>query len=187
MRIVAGEAGGRRLRAPAGSATRPTAGRVRESIFARFGPWLRGRHVLDLFAGSGALGIEALSRGAASATFVESARPALAALTANLRELGFEPRARVLARPVERAWPALSGQTFDLALMDPPYGKQLVPLAVEGLLSNSLLGPDAVIVAVHATRDEPPPLDPKLWTADTRRMGDSALTTYVRAPEDQAP
>ena len=100
MRIVAGRHKGRRLRAPAGPGTRPTADRVREALFSILGP-MDGRRVLDLYAGSGALGIEALSRGAESATCVESARPALAAIRANLDAAGEE--AEVVAR---NSWPA---------------------------------------------------------------------------------
>src|SRR5256885_6635218 len=96
MRIVGGSAGGRVLRAPAGAATRPTSEKVREALFQILGD-LTGARVLDLFAGSGALGLEALSRGAAHATFVDSARPALAAIRENLRDLALADRAEVIA------------------------------------------------------------------------------------------
>src|SRR6185295_14611285 len=96
MRIVGGSLGGRVLRAPAGRATRPTSEKVREAVFNILGD-VEGASVLDLFAGSGALGIEALSRGAAHATFVDAGRPALATIRANLDELGLAPRATVLA------------------------------------------------------------------------------------------
>src|SRR5579859_1944240 len=102
MRVIAGELGGRRLRSPRGEATRPTSGRVREALFSMLGE-IDGARVLDLFAGSGALGIEALSRGAASATFVEHAPPALAALRANLAALGLGERSRVVDGDALRA------------------------------------------------------------------------------------
>src|SRR5262249_36636856 len=102
MRVIAGHLGGRRLSAPRGLATRPTSDRVREALFSALGD-VGGATVLDLYAGTGALGIEALSRGAAGATFVENARPALAALRGNLAALGLEEQARVIAQPVARS------------------------------------------------------------------------------------
>jgi 16S rRNA (guanine966-N2)-methyltransferase len=122
MRVVGGTARGRTLVAPAGRGTRPTADRVREAVFNAL--WSRGAldgaRVVDLFAGSGALGIEALSRGAAHATFVDSDRAARAAIARNLDTCGFTDRADVVAAPVERFLDTLA-QPFDLALCDPPY------------------------------------------------------------------
>jgi len=121
MRIVAGEHGGRRLVAPAGTATRPTADRVREALFSMLGDAVAGSRVLDLYAGSGALGIEALSRGAATAEFVDSARPAVAAIGRNLSTLGLEAPVRrrdALAQLVDAA---AAGRTYDLVFADPPY------------------------------------------------------------------
>lgn len=120
MRIVAGRYGGRRIAAPRGRDTRPTADRVREALFSALGD-VEGRAVLDLFAGSGALGIEALSRGAASAVFVDTAAPALAALRANLDGLGIDAEvlrsdARAFARNAAR-----DGRAYDLVFVDPPY------------------------------------------------------------------
>lgn len=122
MRVVAGEARGRRLVAPEGGDTRPTSDRVREAIFNALHSQgaVVGARVVDLFAGSGALGIEALSRGAAHATFVETARPALAAVRANLESTGLGDRASVIARDVT-AFCRTAAEPFDLALADPPY------------------------------------------------------------------
>ncbi len=123
MRVVAGELGGRRLVAPAGARTRPTAERVRAALFDRLSSTVTAATVLDLYAGSGALGIEALSRGAKAATFVERAPAALAALRANLAGLGLEAQSRVLAAPVERVLARLerSGERFSVVLVDAPY------------------------------------------------------------------
>ena len=125
MRVIAGDARGRKLSAPRGLATRPTLARVRESMFSRLSVRLdfQGLRVLDLFAGTGSLGIEALSRGAGHVTFVESARAALIALRRNLDALGFSGRARVLKNDVIRALEVLAaaGEHFDLVLLDPPY------------------------------------------------------------------
>ncbi|MEJ7786999.1 MAG: 16S rRNA (guanine(966)-N(2))-methyltransferase RsmD [Solirubrobacteraceae bacterium] len=120
MRVIAGEHGGRRLVSPKGVATRPTADRVREAVFSVLGD-VGGLSVLDLFAGSGALGIEALSRGAGRAVFVERAAPALAALLVNLDALAMEADvhrgdARTFLRDASRA-----GHTYDLVFLDPPY------------------------------------------------------------------
>jgi 16S rRNA (guanine966-N2)-methyltransferase len=120
MRVIAGRYGGRRLSAPRGAATRPTADRVREALFSALGD-VTDMTVLDLFAGSGALGIEALSRGAAGATFVERAAPALAALKANLEALGIDAEVhRVDARAFVRN-ASEAGHTYDLVFLDPPY------------------------------------------------------------------
>lgn len=122
MRVVAGSARGRRLRAPAGDTTRPTTDRVREAVFNALGSLgaLDGAVVVDLFAGSGALGIEALSRGAASAVFVETDRRAVEVIEDNLAELGFGDRATVIRRPVDDAVASLPAPV-DLVLADPPY------------------------------------------------------------------
>ena len=122
LRIIAGEARGRRLSTPKGMDVRPTTSRVREAVFNSLHSLgcLEGADVLDLFAGSGALGLEAVSRGAASATFVESALPALAALKANIEATGFNDRCRVVPGDVMGELPRLVGG-YDLALCDPPY------------------------------------------------------------------
>ena len=123
LRIIAGEARGRRLSTPEGIDVRPSTSRVREAVFNSLHSQgcLEGASVLDLFAGSGALGLEAVSRGAASATFVESAPRALAALKANIEATGFGDRCRVVPGDVLVELPRL-GSEFDVALCDPPYG-----------------------------------------------------------------
>ena len=122
LRIIAGEARGRRLSTPEGMDVRPSTGRVREAVFNSLHSLgcLEGADVLDLFAGTGALGLEAVSRGAASATFVESAPSALAALRANIDLTGFNDRCRVVPGPVMEELPRLDGD-YDVALCDPPY------------------------------------------------------------------
>ncbi len=183
MRVIAGTLRGRTLAAPAGLATRPTGDRVREALFSILGG-VAGARVLDLYAGTGALGIEALSRGAARATFVEDARPALAALRANVAALALSGACDVVASPVERAWrrPGLAGP-FDLVLADPPWrdvptgalGRALAALAEQGRLA-----PDARVVVEHAASDAPPVLA-GLERHDERRYGDTALAFYSLA------
>ena len=152
LRIIAGEARGRRLTAPEGIDVRPSTSRVREAVFNSLHSLgcLEGTDVLDLFAGTGALGLEALSRGAASATFVESAPPALAALRANINAVGFNDRCRVVPGDVMEELPRLSGN-YGVALCDPPYRydewpELLSQLPAEVLVAESdqavVLGPD---------------------------------------------
>jgi 16S rRNA (guanine966-N2)-methyltransferase len=176
MRVIAGRLGGRRLGAPRGTATRPTSDRVREALFSALGD-LGGAAVLDLYAGTGALGIEALSRGAARAIFVESARPALAALRANLAALGLEGLTRVVAAQVERAVTTLPGP-FDLVLVDPPYAALGgVPRVLEALAKAGAIAKDGRVVVEHAARDPAPPVA-GLVARPTRTYGDTALTIY---------
>ena len=167
MRVVAGEFKGRRLQAPRGARTRPTADRVREALFAMLGD-VSGARVLDLYAGSGALGIEALSRGAESATFVERDRHALAALRRNLDAVGAD--ALVVARDVERFLARQTG-TFDLVFCDPPYddAPRLAPALSEALPST--LEEDACIVTESDKRNPlllPLPLLVERAYGDTR-------------------
>ena len=156
MRVVAGTARGRTLVAPPGSRTRPTTDRVREAIFNALGSRdaLEGARVADLFAGSGALGVEALSRGAAHATFVDRDHQARRAVARNLAACGFEDRATVVAAPVERWLAGLApGDAFDLAFCDPPYAFD----AWDGLLSA--LPASLVVVESDRPVAPPPPWD----------------------------
>jgi 16S rRNA (guanine966-N2)-methyltransferase len=178
MRIVAGRFGGRRLQAPAGRDTRPTAERVREALFSALGP-LDGERVLDLFAGTGALGLEALSRGAGFVTFVERDRRAAAALRGNLATLGVgADEARVLqrdARAMLREARAVA-DTYDLALLDPPYrdAPALGPVLATEL--PPVLAPGARVVTETDRRS---PLElPGLPVTFDRRYGDTQLRIH---------
>jgi 16S rRNA (guanine966-N2)-methyltransferase len=179
MRVIAGRLGGRRLVAPRGHATRPTSDRVREALFSALGP-IAGARVLDLFAGTGALGIEALSRGAVEAVFVENARPALAALRDNLRALDLAALARVVALPVERAAGAVGAQPFDLVFADPPYAAVAsVPPVLAELAAAGALAAGARLVVEHASRD-PAPAIAGFAPRPSRLYGDTAVTLYDR-------
>jgi 16S rRNA (guanine966-N2)-methyltransferase len=169
MRIVAGIWRGRALQAPAGDTTRPTADRVRQALFdmVLHAPWggrdaIEGVHVLDVFAGTGALGLEALSRGAALATFIEQDRAALAALRTNIATLHAEDRSVVLAGNAlaagafaARPSATLSSAPCALIFLDPPYGADLVSRALAHLTTRGWIAPNALIVAETA-RVEPP-------------------------------
>jgi 16S rRNA (guanine966-N2)-methyltransferase len=156
MRVVAGRYRGRRLRTAVGKGTRPTSERARVGLFDWIGPVIAGTRVLDLFAGCGSLGIEALSRGAEHALFVERARPALEALRRNLEDLELSASTGVLARDVERALVELTGgeSRFDIVFIDPPYGgdwgQRLSGRA--GLVG--ILAPGGVIISERSRRDE---------------------------------
>jgi len=175
LRVTGGRLGGRRLRAPA-RGTRPTADRVREALFARLGD-LRGTRVLDLYAGSGALGVEALSRGADSVVFVERAAATLAVLRGNVTALGLSAEARVIGDDVARAVRRLgrSGERFDLVLLDPPYAGDEAARALEALVDSGALADGAVVVVEHSRR-HPLPGATGLALLDERRYGDTAIT-----------
>ncbi len=176
MRVIAGQLGGRKLVAPAGQTTRPTSDRVREALFSALGD-VTGASVLDLFAGTGALGIEAVSRGAARVTFVENARHAITALKQNVHDLGLDDRAKLFAMTVERAGVAGSGP-FDLVFVDPPYAVlETVPAAIARLMKAGCLSPGARVVVEHASRDAAPALE-GLTPRPSRVYGDTSVTVY---------
>ncbi len=173
MRIIAGSLGSRRLKTPRGRDTRPTSDRAREALFARLGP-VDGTRVADLFAGSGALGLEALSRGAASCTFVESGHAALTALRANLADLA-PAGAVVVAVPLPAAVDRLPSP-IDLLLLDPPYAAAtLLTATLERLAASPLLADGALIVIEHAARTLPA-VPPGLDIEESHRTGETAFT-----------
>lgn len=174
MRIIAGEWGGRRIQAPHGRDTRPTTDRTREAWMSAVNPYLPGARVLDLFAGSGALGLEALSRGAMHSTFVENAPAALRSLQANLAALEAEDRATVVRTDALRYVRTLEAGLFDLAFADPPYGKGLAAAIVEIFLGT----PFADLLCVEHRRTDPLPAAPG---ARERSYGDTLLT-FLPAP-----
>ena len=187
MRVVAGKWGGRTLRAPRGTSVRPTTDRVREAVFAILGDDVEGSVVLDLFAGTGAMAIEALSRGATAAVLVESSPPALDALRANLAALEAES-AVCLPLDYREAVRRLSakGRTFNLVFLDPPYGKGLVGRSA-GLLSRAgIFAPGAVVVAERASRDPVETLPAEWRERVERRYGDTLITLYDIPPREQA-
>jgi len=154
LRIIAGRHRGRRLRAPEGLATRPTSDRAREALFGILEhglPPLRGSRFLDLFAGSGAAGLEALSRGAVEALLIDQAIAAIAAIGANVAALGEEARARVLRADACRLGQAPG--TFDIVFLDPPYGSGLLAPALASLADQGWLAPGARIAGEVAARE----------------------------------
>lgn len=179
MRVVAGKWGGRTIRAPRGTTVRPTTDRVREAVFSILGSDVEGRVALDLFAGTGAMAIESLSRGAAGAVLVESSPVALEALRANLAALEAEG-AVCLPLDYREAVRRLSAKkrTFDLVFLDPPYGKGLVGRAAALLSRAGILAPGAVVVAERASRDPGETLPAGWRERADRRYGDTRITLY---------
>jgi 16S rRNA (guanine966-N2)-methyltransferase len=208
LRIIAGELGGRRLRAPSGQRTRPTAERVREALFSILGPPPPGATALDLYAGSGALGIEALSRGVERAVFVEQDRTVSRVLQGNLHDLGLKRRARVLTRPVlpTLRTPSLLAEEgpFFFIFADPPYKSGELAALLSLVPGGTLLAPDGVLVAECAARDADAiaeaadaagvskkdrghHLPPPLRLCDQRRYGDTSLLFFRSDPADSLP
>jgi len=189
VRVVAGRLRGRALKAPAGDATRPTGARVKEALFSILSDVSDAR-VLDLYSGSGALGIEALSRGAARVVFVEAARPALACLRQNLETLALTQQSQIVPLRVESALKQLAPSApFDLVLCDPPWRD--VPTAVaalEALATAGLFSAAVRVVLEHSARTPPPPPPGggpgknSLFVADQRSWGDTGVTLFGLGP-----
>jgi 16S rRNA (guanine966-N2)-methyltransferase len=180
VRIIAGAFKGRRL-TPVKGRIRPTAAKVREAVFSILGPAVDGVRVLDLFAGTGALGIEALSRGAAAATFVEDHPEALKVLRRNLEALGLLGRTTVWPLPVTAALKKLAGrgERFGLAFLDPPYGRGEAVAALSALASLNLLSPGARVVVEHSRRESLPEVCAPLGRLEVRRYGDTQVAFYL--------
>lgn len=185
MRIIAGEWRRRQLRAPAGEATRPTADRTRETLFAmltsRVGSF-EGLRVADLFAGSGALGMEALSRGAEHCLFVEQDAAAIKILRDNIAALGAQRRTDVQAGSVLRMAPARA--PVDILLLDPPYGTGAGAVALERLARLGWISP-ASWIALETARAEP--AEARGFIIDAERQVGSARITLLRLPENPEP
>jgi 16S rRNA (guanine(966)-N(2))-methyltransferase RsmD len=180
MRVIAGELKGRRLVAPGGRRTRPTADQVRLALMDSLAPWLPGARFLDLFAGAGGVGIEALSRGAGEAVFVETGAPALRSLRQNLLALNLRHRSRVLQQPAETAIQGLkrARQRFRLIFLDPPYESSLAARTLERLGDGLLLEPSGLVVVQHLTKVSLPGEPGVLHRVRARRFGETTLTFF---------
>jgi 16S rRNA (guanine966-N2)-methyltransferase len=177
LRIIAGQARGRALKVLPQAGVRPTLELVRGALFSILAPYLKDARVLDLFAGTGALGIEALSRGAAHATFVESHPRQCALLRAGLQELGFADRAQVLCSRVERAIQSLAGP-YDIILLDPPYAYPRLGGILEQLASSPLAGQDGVVAVEHSRRHPLAASYGALALVKERSYGETRLSLY---------
>jgi 16S rRNA (guanine966-N2)-methyltransferase len=176
VRVIAGRWGGRRLQAPPGEGTRPTSDRVREALFSVLGARVQGARVLDLFAGSGALGIEALSRGAAEATFVDSAPASIRVVRANLEALGGEAEVRRADARRFLGSASAAARQYDLVFLDPPYR---LAGHLERELTAALPAVLAPGAAVVAESDRRAPLELGLPLLDERRYGDTLIRIHA--------
>ncbi|RKH30481.1 16S rRNA (guanine(966)-N(2))-methyltransferase RsmD [Corallococcus sp. CA031C] len=185
MRIVAGSAKGRALQGPKPSSghIRPTADRVRETLFNMLGQFLDGQAVLDLYAGTGALGLEALSRGAGRVVLVDQDREAQGLCRLNTDALGFASQVAILAQPVARALETLGkkGEKFELVFADPPYAARVVPTVLEALAASAVVSPGGTVVVEHDKREEAPEAHAGFTREDQRKFGDT-LVSFYRAP-----
>ncbi|MBI4608735.1 MAG: 16S rRNA (guanine(966)-N(2))-methyltransferase RsmD, partial [Candidatus Rokubacteria bacterium] len=181
--VAAGELKGRRLAAPKGRRTRPTSDRIRIACLDTLAPWLPGARFLDLFAGAGAVGIEALSRGCAECVFVETDHAAMAALCSNLEQLGLAGRARVLRRDARSAVELLKreGARFAAMFLDPPYRSALAAETLARLADGTLLAPGGVVVVQHLTKAPLPERVGSLTAFKGRRFGETTLTFFRAA------
>ena len=188
MKIIAGALKGRRLVAPRGAGTRPTADQVRIALLDALAPALDGARVLDLFAGAGGVGLEALSRGAAHATFVERAAAAVTALERNVIALGVADRVRVVREDARRALGRLAraGARFDVVFLDPPYETALVETMLARLGDGELTAPSAIVVAQHFTKRTPAARVGILSAYRVRRFGETTLTFFRAGGYDAA-
>lgn len=186
MRIVGGRYRGKQLTPPSDDAIRPTADRVRESIFnilaSRLGPTLDGLKVLDLFAGTGALGLEALSRGAAAVTFVDTSAEARGLIRDHIEAFGAGGVAKLLRRDATALGLAGTMGPFDMVFLDPPYGKGLGEKALVSLRDGKWLDPDATIILEEAADVDNLPLPPG-FRLDDRRVYGAAAVHFIRLDE----
>ncbi len=180
MRIIAGEARGRKIKTCKGIRIRPTADRVKETIFNLLGDRVVGVRVLDLFAGCGNLGIEALSRGASRAVFLDLSLSAASVVAENLESLGFRDRGLVMRGNVFKSVPSLArrGERFEVIFADPPYERNLAQKTIDLLSRSPVLTEDGMVVVEHSRREAIEPRE--FLTYRSRKLGDTVVTILVR-------
>lgn len=181
MRVIAGDAKGRRLAAPKGVKTRPTGDRVKEAVFNVLAPYIVNARFLDLFAGSGAMGIEALSRGAETAVFVENNWQAVRVIKENLDRVSFVDRSQLIEKDVFYSLSQLGNSKFDVVYADPPYNNRWGEEILRMLVGNNLLAAAAVVLVETRKTDALPDEYQGLVLASRRRYGDTVVHIYCRA------
>ncbi|MBU2489901.1 MAG: 16S rRNA (guanine(966)-N(2))-methyltransferase RsmD [Proteobacteria bacterium] len=179
MRIIAGEHRGRKLFSPPDRSIRPTGDKVREAIFSILAGAQQDARVLDLFAGTGAMGLEALSRGAAFALFADASPKARDLIMKNLQALGLSGRARLVLTDLAQDLVFLQGQEpFDLVFCDPPYQAGLAPAVLSALAASGVLAPDAVVVLEHGPEEKSLEAPAPLALTDQRRYGKTLVSFF---------
>jgi len=184
LRVIGGSARGRRLHTPRGLTVRPTSDKVKESLFNILSNTLGsldGCAVLDIFAGTGNLGIEALSRGAKNAVFIDSSRNSTALISQNLSLTGFADRSQVILKDFSQALGLLesAGRIFQLVFLDPPYQKGLIEKCLEQLQKSSIIDLETVVVAEFSSREDIADIHGCLQQIDKRIYGDTALAFFT--------
>jgi len=182
VRVIGGTARGRKLKAPSGGKTRPTSDRVREAVFNVISRKLEGARVLDLFAGSGAMGIEALSRGAERAVFVESGRKTTELIRENLVACGFEKLGLVIRKKLPGGLDGIMEREgpFEIVFMDPPYEKGLAAKALAELARTSSEAAFETVVVEHSRREKLPENEGRFERVGQRKYGTTHITVYER-------
>ncbi len=188
LRIVGGTARGIRINAPDTTKTRPTLDRVKESVFNMLMPYIDETHVLDLFAGSGNLGIEALSRGALHTVFVDESKTCRAIIAENLNKTKFISQSQILTMDVFRALRLLKdeGRKFDLVFMDPPYNMNFLVKTLQLLNDFDIIKEDGIVACEHHEDERAPEKVGSLSKVRSKAYGDTLFSFYVKTSEDQA-
>ena len=183
MRVIGGVYRGRRISAPAGFDVRPTSDRLRETLFNIIAPQIEGSRFLDICAGSGAVGIEALSRGASSVTFIDRSRRACAVIESNLATLGVTSNATIINREAVSALKRLARDAakFDIVFFDPPYASEIYSQVMRRLAASGLLNPQAIVITEHRAKTPPAAEFEGLRVFREVKQGESALTFYAGA------
>lgn len=178
LRIISGSAKGRNIDTPKGNATRPTADRVKESIFSIIQARMPDSYILDLFAGSGSLGLEAISRGAKEAIFIEKEWTSFLTVKKNIHSLSFDSQCRVYQTDFQNALKQLHIQheMFDIIFLDPPYLKGLLTIAIEEIVNKNLLNDNGIIIAEHMAQDMVFSKEGLYIVKDTRSYGNTAVS-----------
>ena len=186
MRVITGTARGRKLKKPVGIDTRPTTDRVKEGIFSSIQFELEGRRVLDLFGGTGQMGIEALSRGAAHCTFVDLRKEAVAIIRENVALTGFEDRAQIIQGDA-LAFLSRCRETFDVIFLDPPYGSGLLEKTMELVGTIDIVSENGIIVCENGSSAGWPMVSPPYRLQKEYRYGKIKTAVYRRLADDSVP
>ncbi|SEB45040.1 16S rRNA (guanine(966)-N(2))-methyltransferase RsmD [Paenibacillus sp. GP183] len=182
MRVISGSARGRTLKAVPGMTTRPTTDKVKEAVFSMIGPYFEGGLVLDLFAGTGGLGIEALSRGMDKGIFIDIEKKSVGTVQHNVAAAGFTDKAEIYRNDAGRALKLLSkrGLQFDLVFLDPPYKMKVIAELITGMEEQALLKPNAWIIVEHDAEDDLAVTIGALQLKKRAEYGETAITIYER-------
>ena len=187
LRVISGTAKGHGLKTVKGDTTRPTSDKVKGALYNIIAPYIGDSSVLDMFAGTGSLGIEALSRGAASAVFFDRSQQCCGIIKENLQHTKLTDKASVytidFTAGIEKMYK--EGRKFDIIIMDPPYNKNFIQEALKLLTINDIMMDDGVIIAEHSIKDELPESCGRIKAIDTRKYGDTMITIYKDGKNDQ--